>query len=198
MPIEPLQPVTRLLLGWAGGDRNCLDRLILLLDAELRRIAHRYMRLERDGHTLQTTALINEAYLRLVNETEVRSQHRTQFLALAAQVMRHILVDHARGVCRGKRGNGIRELPLDEAFIFSRQKSNDLIALDEALSRLTDTSARKAKVVELRYFGGMTVEEVAEALAVHPNTVVRDWKIAKAWLKREVGTSKVNQAHLDA
>jgi RNA polymerase sigma-70 factor, ECF subfamily len=198
MPIEPLQPVTHLLLGWAGGDRNCLDSLILLLDAELRRIAHRYMRLERDGHTLQTTALINEAYLRLVNETEVRSQHRTQFLALAAQVMRHILVDHARGVCRGKRGNGIRELPLDEAFIFSRQKSNDLIALDEALSRLTDTSARKAKVVELRYFGGMTVEEVAEALTVHPNTVVRDWKIAKAWLKREVGTSKVNQAHLDA
>jgi RNA polymerase sigma factor (TIGR02999 family) len=198
MPIEQSEPVTRLLLGWAGGDRNCLDSLILLLDAELRRIAHHYMRLERDGHTLQTTALINEAYLRLVNETEVRSQHRTQFLELAAHVMRHILVDHARGVCRGKRGDGIRGLPFDEAFIFSRQKSNDLVALDEALSLLADTSARKAKVVELRYFGGMSVEEVAEALGVHPNTVVRDWKLAKAWLKREVGVSKMDQAHLDA
>jgi len=198
MPIEPSGPVTRLLLGWAGGDRNCLDRLILLLDAELRHIAHRYMRLERDGHTLQTTALINEAYLRLVNEREVRSEHRAQFLALAAQVMRHILVDHARGVCRGKRGHGIRELPLDEAFTFSPQKSNDLVALDEALSRLADNSARKAKVVELRYFGGMSVEEVAEALQVHTNTVVRDWKLAKAWLKREVGVSKMDQAHLDA
>ena len=198
MPIEASEPVTGLLLGWAGGDRNCLDSLILLLDAELRHIAHRYMRLERDGHTLQTTALINEAYLRLVNEREVRSEHRAQFLALAAQVMRHILVDHARGVCRGKRGNGIRELPLDEAFIFSPQKSNDLVALDEALSRLADNSARKAKVVELRYFGGMSVEEVAEALQVHSNTVVRDWKLAKAWLKREVGVSKMDQAHLDA
>jgi RNA polymerase sigma-70 factor, ECF subfamily len=198
MAIEQSEPVTDLLLGWAGGDRDCLDSLILLLDTELRRIAHRYMRLERDGHTLQTTALLNETYLRLVNEREVRSEHRAQFLALAAQVMRHILVDHARGVCRGKRGNGIPELPLNEAFIFSRQKSNDLVALDEALSRLADTSARKAKVVELRYFGGMSVEEVAEALQVHSNTVVRDWKLAKAWLKREVGVSKMDYGHLDA
>jgi RNA polymerase sigma-70 factor, ECF subfamily len=198
MPVEQSEPVTHLLLGWAGGDRDCLDSLILLLDAELRRIAHRYMRLERDGHTLQTTALINETYLRLVNEREVRSERRAQFLALAAQVMRHILVDHARGVCRGKRGNGIPELPLHEGFIFSPQKSNDLLALDEALSRLADASVRKAKVVELRYFGGMSVEEVAEALQVHPNTVVRDWKLAKAWLKREVGGSKMDQAHLDA
>jgi RNA polymerase sigma-70 factor, ECF subfamily len=198
MPIERSQPVTGLLLGWAGGDRNCLGSLILLLDAELRHIAHRYMRLERDGHMLQTTALINEAYLRLVNERDVRSQHRTQFLALAAQVMRHILVDHARGVCRGKRGDGVRELPFDEAFIFSPQKSSDLVALDEALSRLADTNARKAKVVELRYFGGMSVEEVAGALQVHSNTVVRDWKLAKAWLKREVGVSKMDRAHLDA
>jgi RNA polymerase sigma-70 factor (ECF subfamily) len=198
MPIEQSEPVTHLLLGWAGGNRNCLDRLLVLLDAELRHIAHRYMRLERDGHTLQTTALINEAYLRLVKEREARSEHRAQFLALAAQVMRHILVDHARGVCRGKRGNGSRDVPLDEAFIFSPQKSNDMVALDEALSRLADSSARKAKVVELRYFGGMSVEEVAEALEVHPNTVVRDWKLAKAWLKREVGVSKMDPAHLDA
>ena len=198
MPIEQSEPVTHLLLGLAGGDRSCLDRLVVLLDAELRHIAHRYMRLERDGHTLQTTALINEAYLRLVNEREIRSQHRTQFLALAAQVMRHILVDHARSMCRGKRGNGIRELPLDKVFIFSPQKSNDLVALDEALSRLADNSARKARVVELRYFGGMSVEEVAEALQVHTNTVVRDWKLAKAWLKREVGVSNIDQAHLDA
>jgi RNA polymerase sigma-70 factor, ECF subfamily len=198
MPIEQSEPVTHLLLGWAAGDRDCLDGLILLLDAELRHIAHRYMRLERDGHMLQTTALINEAYLRLVNETEVKSQHRTQFLALAAHVMRHILVDHARGVSREKRGNGIRDVPLDEAFLFSPQKSSDLVALDEALSRLADSSARKAKVVELRYFGGMSVEEVAEALEVHPNTVVRDWKLAKAWLKREVGFGKMDEAPPDA
>ena len=119
-------------------------------------------------------------------------------MALAAQVMRHILVDHARGVCRGKRGDGVRELPIDEAFILSRQKSNELVALDEALSRLADNSARKAKVVELRYFGGMTVEEVAEALQVHTNTVVRDWKLAKAWLKRELSVSKMDHGHFDA
>ena len=198
MPNEAPEPVADLLLGWAGGDRTCLDSLILLLDTELRHIAHRYMRLERGGHTLQTTALINEAYLRLVDEREIRSEQRAQFLALAAQVMRHILVDHARGVCRGKRGGGIRKVPLEEAFIFSPQKSSDLVALDEALSRLAESSARKAKVVELRYFGGMSVEEVAEALQVHSNTVVRDWKLAKAWLKREVAVSKRDQAPLDA
>lgn len=198
MQTEPSEPVTLLLLQWAGGDRNCLDRLVPLLDVELRGIAHRFMRLERAGHTLQTTALINEAYLRLVNEREVKSQHRAQFFALAAQVMRHILVDHARGVRRGKRGNGIRNLQLDEAFVFSPQKSADLVALDEALSRLAHIDARKAKVVELRYFGGMSVEEVSEALQVHSNTIVRDWKLAKAWLKRELDKTWKDRVCSDA
>jgi RNA polymerase sigma-70 factor (ECF subfamily) len=143
--------------------------------------------LERSGHTLQTTALINEAYLRLVNETEVRAEHRAQFFALAAQIMRHILVDHARGALRDKRGGGIRALALEEGIILSPQKSAELIALDDALSRLADVDSRKAKVVELRYFGGMEIEEVAKVLQVHPNTVVRDWRLAKAWLKRELG-----------
>jgi RNA polymerase sigma-70 factor (ECF subfamily) len=184
---EQSQPVTRLLLQWAAGDRDCLDQLMPLVSIELRRIARRYMRLERSGHTLQTTALINEAYLRLVNETEVRAEHRAQFFALAAQIMRHILVDHARGGRREKRGGGIRDLALEDALILSRQKSAELLALDEALSRFADIDSRRAKVVELRYFGGMEVEEVAQALQVHPNTVVRDWRLAKAWLKRELG-----------
>jgi RNA polymerase sigma-70 factor (ECF subfamily) len=183
---EQSQPVTRLLLQWAAGDRDCLDQLMPLVSIELGRIARRYMRLERVGHTLQTTALINEAYLRLVNETEVRAKHRPQFFALAGEIMRHILVDHARGACRDKRGAGIRDLALEEAIILSRQKPAELLALDEALSRLADIDPRKAKVVELRYFGGMKVEEVAQALQVHPNTVIRDWRLAKAWLKREI------------
>lgn len=187
MQIEQAEPVTRLLLQWASGDRNCLDQLMPIVDAELRRIARRYMRSERPGHTLQTTALINEAYLRLVNETAVRAEHRAQFFALAAQIMRHILVDHARGACRSKRGGGIRDLALEEGIIFSPQKSAELIALDDALSGLAAIDSRKAKVVELRYFAGMEVEEVADILQVHPNTVVRDWRLAKAWLKREIG-----------
>jgi len=180
------KPVTCLLLQWAGGDRNSLDQLMPLLDSELRRIARRYMRSERRGHTLQTTALINEAYLRLVNETAIRAEHRAQFFALAAQIMRHILVDHARGGCRNKRGAGIRDLALEEEIVFSHQKSAELMALDDALSRLAEIDSRKAKVVELRYFGGMEVEEVAHVLQVHPNTIVRDWRLAKAWLKREI------------
>jgi RNA polymerase sigma-70 factor (ECF subfamily) len=190
MQTGPSEPVTRLLLQWAGGDRSCLDQLMPVVDAELRRIAKRYMRLERSGHTLQTTALINEAYVQLVNETEVRAEHRGQFFALAAQIMRHILVDHARGAGRQKRGGGVRVLVLEEAIILSPERSADLIALDEALSRLAEVDPRKARVVEMRYFGGMEIEEVAGALQVHPNTVVRDWRLAKAWLKREVSASE--------
>jgi RNA polymerase sigma-70 factor, ECF subfamily len=196
MQTEPSEPVSRLLLQWAGGDRNCLDQLVPLVDTELRRIARRYLRGERCGHTLQTTALLHEAYLRLVNETDVRAEHRAQFFALAAQIMRHILVDHARGARREKRGGGLRDLALEEALLPSPQKSAELLALDEALSRLAEIDPRKAKVVELRYFGGMEVEEVAHVLQVHPNTVVRDWRLAKAWLKREVGgveTDRVDQ-----
>jgi RNA polymerase sigma factor (TIGR02999 family) len=156
------------------------------------------MRTERAGHTLQTTALINEAYLRLVNEAEVKSKHRAQFIALAAQVMRHILVDHARGANRVKRGAGIHTVPFEDHVTFSAEKSAEIVSLDEALSRLADVDARKAKVVELRHFGGMSVEEVAESLEVHPNTVVRDWKIARAWLKREIGETDAGEMDSDA
>jgi len=157
-----------------------------LVEGELRRIAHRYMRSERQGHTLQTTALVNEAYLQLVDQAKVDWQNRAQFLGLAAGMMRHILVDHARELCRGKRGGGAHALPLDEGLVFSPAKSPALVALDDALTALARFDPRKAQIVELRYFGGMSVEEAAEALGVHPNTVIRDWGLAKAWLKREM------------
>jgi RNA polymerase sigma factor (TIGR02999 family) len=175
-----------LLLRWRAGDQQCLNQLMPMMEGELRRIAHRYMRMERQGHTLQTTALVNEAYLKLVGQAQVDWQNRAQFLGLAAGMMRHILVDHARELCRGKRGGGARVLPLDEGLDFSPEKSAALVALDDALQELARFDPRKAQVVELRYFGGMSVEETAEALAVHPNTVIRDWGLAKAWLKREL------------
>jgi len=187
-------PVTELLLKWRGGDEECLNQLIPLMERELRRIAHRYMRMERDGHTLQTTALVNEAYMRLVDQARVDWQNRAQFMGVAARLMRHILVDHARGLCRGKRGGGAHVLPLDEGLVFSSRKSAELVALDDALEELGKFDARKAQVIELRYFGGMSVEETAEALGVHPNTVIRDWSLAKAWLKRELTRSAAAHA----
>ncbi len=180
-------PATELLRRWRLGDRQCLDELIPLVDYELRRIAHRFMTREPLGHTLQTTALVNEAYVRFAKQTEVTSQNRAQFFSLAAGIMRHILVDHARGLNSGKRGGGLAHVSLDEALDFSPQRSTELIAVDEALAHLEAVDSRKARVVELRYFGGMTVEEVAQVLDLHPNTVVRDWALAKAWLKRELG-----------
>ena len=179
-------PITGLLLRWNAGEQGCLDELLPLVEGELRRIAHRHMRSEREGHTLQTTALVNEAYLKLVDQAHVNWQNRAQFLAVAAQLMRHILVDHARGLCRGKRGGGAQVLPLDEGLVFSPAKSTALVALDDALTELAGLDPRKARVVELRYFGGMSVEETAEALGVHPITVKNDWRMAKLWLKREL------------
>jgi len=160
--------------------------LLPLVEGELRRIARHYMRMERQGHTLQTTALVNEAYLKLVDQGQADWQNRAQFLGVAAQLMRHILVDHARGLCRGKRGGGAQVLPLDEGLVFSPAKSAALVALDDALTELAGFDPRKAQVVELRYFGGLSVEETAEALGVHENTVKRDWRLAKMWLKREL------------
>lgn len=180
------EPVTELLLKWRSGDEACLQRLVPLMEGELRRIAHRYMRMERDGHTLQTTALVNEAYLRLIDQARVDWQNRAHFLGVAARLMRYILVDHARGLCRGKRGGGAHHLPLDEGLVFSNNKSHELVALDDALNELAKFDERKAKVIELRYFGGLSVEEAAEVLKVHPNTVIRDWGLAKKWLKREL------------
>jgi RNA polymerase sigma-70 factor, ECF subfamily len=183
------RPVTELLLRWKAGDRQGLDQAVPLVDRELRRIAHRAMRGERPGHTLQTTALVNEAYLRLVDQSRVNWQNRAHFLGVAAGLMRQILVDHARRVCRAKRGGGVQHLPLDEGLVYSPAMSESLLVVDEALSRLAEFDARKARVVELRYFAGMSVQEAAEALGVHPNTVIHDWSLAKAWLKRELERS---------
>jgi len=180
-------PVTQLLLRWNSGEESCRDELIQLLDQELRRIAHRQMRKEREGHTLQTTALINEAYLKLVDQSRANWQNRVHFLGVASGLMRRILVDHARGLCRNKRGGAAGHLPLDEDLVFTPAKSAALIALDDALEELARLNPRKAQVVELRYFGGLSVEEAAEALGVHPNTIIRDWSLARAWLKRELG-----------
>ena len=182
-------PVTELLLRWKAGDREGLDQAVPLVDRELRRIAHRAMQSERPGHTLQTTALVNEAYLRLVDQSRVNWQNRAHFLGVAAGLMRQILVDHARRVCRAKRGGGVQHLPLDEGLAYSPAISESLLVLDEALERLAAFDSRKARVVELRYFAGMSVEEAAEALGVHPNTVIHDWGLAKAWLKRELERS---------
>jgi RNA polymerase sigma factor (TIGR02999 family) len=180
-------PVTQLLLRWNSGEESCRDELIQLLDQELRRIAHRQMRKEREGHTLQTTALINEAYLKLVDQSRANWQNRVHFLGVASGLMRRILVDHARGLCRNKRGGVAGHLPLDEDLVFTPAKSAALVALDDALEELARLNPRKAQVVELRYFGGLSVEEAAEALGVHPNTIIRDWSLARAWLKRELG-----------
>jgi RNA polymerase sigma-70 factor (ECF subfamily) len=178
--------VTELLLRWRAGDKACLDKLVPLVEGELRRIAHYYMRMERPGHTLQTTALVNEVYLKLVNHAQVDWRSRAQFLGVAARLMRHVLVDHARELCRGKRGGGAHLLPLDDGLAISAAKSAELVSLDDALNDLARFDPRKAHVVELRYFGGLSVEEAAEAVGVHPNTVISDWSLAKAWLKHEL------------
>jgi RNA polymerase sigma factor (TIGR02999 family) len=186
MTPDPAAPITELLLRWNGGEESCLDELMRVLEQELRRIASRHMRKERDGHTLQTTALVNEAYLKLVDQSRANWQNRAHFLSVAASLMRRILVDHARGLCRNKRGGVGGHVPLDENFVFSPAKSASLIALDDALQELSRVDPRKAQVVEMRYFGGLSVEEAAEALHVHPNTIIRHWGLARAWLKREL------------
>ena len=180
------EPITQLLLRWSAGDGACLDELVPLVEPELRRMAHRQMRKERAGHTLQTTALVNEAYLKLVDQSRATWQNRVQFLGVAAGLMRRILVDHARGLCREKRGGAADTCPLMKPSCFQPKKSAALVALDDALQELARLDPRKAQVVELRYFGGLSVEEAAEALKVHPNTVIRDWSLARAWLKREM------------
>lgn len=185
MSFHPAGEITLLLLRWNGGDGESLNELIPLVERELRRIARRHMRQEKPGHTLQTTALVNEAYLKLVDQTRATWKNRAQFFGVASAMMRRILVDHARALQRGKRGSGAGYLPLDE-LIFTPAKSAALVRLDDALRVLAQIDERKARVVELRYFGGLSVEETAEVLAVHPNTVVRDWGLAKAWLAREI------------
>ena len=188
MPSES-RPVTLLLRQWREGNSESLNELIPLVEGELRNIAHRYMRSERHGHTLQTTALINEAYLRLLADSEIDWQDRAHFIGIAARLMRQILVDYARRAGRGKRAQVGEALPLDESLVYSRSKSAELVHLDDALHQLATLDERKASVVELRYFGGLTVEETAQLLQVSANTVIRDWSLAKAWLKREMENS---------
>jgi len=173
-------------MDWSNGDESALDKLTPLVYDELRSLAHRYMRREREGHTLQTTALVNEAYLRLVDQKDARWQNRTHFFAVAARVMRHILVDHARQHSRDKRGGGAQVVSLDEAATMSPERARELLALDEALDELAKTDKRKCEVVELRYFGGLSIDETAEILQITPITVSRDWRWAKAWLYKAV------------
>ena len=178
--------VTALLDELSKGKPEAADHLIPVVYQELRRLAGAYMRRERDGHTLQATALVHEAYLKLVEQRSVNWQSRSHFFGIAAQIMRRLLVDHARGHLRDKRGGGQQLVPLVDALVFSPEQSSALVELDGALERLAAMDARQARIVELRFFGGMTVEETAEVLGVSPKTVKRDWSVAKAWLHGEL------------
>ena len=194
MPAPSPQEVTQLLLAWGQGDRSALDQLTPLVYDELRRLARRYMRRESPGHTLQTTALVNEAYLRLVDQRNVKWQNRAHFFGVSAQLMRRILVDFARARHNLKRGGKARQVSLDEALVVSEEREPDLVALDDALSALAEIDPRQSQVVELRFFGGLSVEETAEVLRVSTDTVMRDWKVAKLWLLRELSAEKPDDA----
>lgn len=179
-------PVTELLRAWGGGDEAALNELVPLVESELRRLARGYMARERAGHTLQTTALVNEAYLRLVDAQDIRWNDRAHFFGIAARLMRRVLVDHARQRAFQKRGGDMQPVSLDDAMFVSRAPDVELLDLDRALQALAAVDERKARVVEMRYFGGMTVEETADALAVSTETVKRDWRLAKLWLLDEL------------
>jgi RNA polymerase sigma-70 factor (ECF subfamily) len=187
-PLSTTSPheVTRLLVQLTDGDHAALDALLPLVYAELRRLAAGYLRRERHGHTLQPTALVHEAYLRMIDQTQVRWQNRAHFFGVAAQMMRRILVDHARSQQAEKRGGDMQKLSLDENIDVSGERASDLVALDEALQRLAEIDPQKSRVVELRFFGGLSVEETAEVLGVSAPTVKRQWRMAKAWLFGQV------------
>ena len=182
----PSSAVTELLVAWGGGDDSALEQLMPLVHAELHRLARREMRGEREGHTLQTTALVNEAYLRLVKLTGVTWNDRVHFFAMSARLMRRILVDHARSRLYLKRGGGAALLAFDEGLTIGIQPGPDLVALDDALQALAVLDARKSQVVELRFFGGLSVDETAAALNVSSGTIMRDWRLAKAWLLQQL------------
>jgi RNA polymerase sigma factor (TIGR02999 family) len=183
---EPSKEVTRLLASWGQGKPEALDQLMPIVYGELRRLAASYLRRERDDHTLQPTALVHEAFLRLVDQKDVQWQNRGHFFAITAQLMRRILVDHARTHLAEKRGSGVPRIPLTEAIIMSRERPAELLALDDGLKRLASLDPQQGRVVELRIFAGLTVEETAEVLGISPATVKRDWSMAKAWLSKEV------------
>ena len=190
MAVPSSPEVTQLLLAWSQGEPSALEKLVPLVHAELSRLAHHYMAGERTGHTLQTTALVNEAYLRLVDSSQVRWQNRAHFMAVSAQLMRRILVDFARSRNYLKRGAGAQQVTLDEAMVISEAPDLDVVELDRALGELAAVDARKSQVVELRFFGGLTEEEAAEVLKVSPETVRRDMRLAKTWLLREMDKRK--------
>ncbi len=182
--------VTQLLIQWSNGDKAALDKLMPLIYEELRQLARHYMNRERAGHTLQTTALVNEAYLRLINRKQVHWQNRAHFFAIAAHLMRSILVDHARSHAYAKRGGGARKIALDEALAVSQQRAADVVALDDALKRLAEIDRQQSRIVELKFFGGLTIEETAEVLALSPATIKREWSTAKAWLYHELNRNE--------
>lgn len=187
MKVNRSQEVTVFLKAWSGGDREAADRLMMLVYDEMRRLAASYLRQQRSDHTLQPTALVHEAYMKLIDVSQVNWQDRAHFFAVAAQTMRHILVDHARAVAADKRGGGAQKITLNEAVSFSNQPQNvDLLALDEALQKLAEQDAMQSRIVELRFFGGLTVEETAEVLRISPATVKREWSTARAWLFRRM------------
>lgn len=184
MPPAPHQEVTQLLVAWGDGDRSALDKLLPLVEGELHRLAHRYMSHERQDHTLQTTALVNEAYMKLIDQ-RVDWQNRAHFFGIAAQIMRRILIDHARKHLGPRHGGG-NTISLDKAAIVSDERASELVALDEALTSLAKVDERKGRIVEMRYFGGLSVDETATVLGVSVDTVTRDWRRAKAFLRREL------------
>jgi RNA polymerase sigma-70 factor, ECF subfamily len=186
--------VTILLAELKKGDKEAASKLIPIVYDELRRLAGSYMRHERSDHTLQATALVHEAYLKLIEQRSVDWQSRAHFFGIAAQVMRRILLDHARGHLREKRGGGERTIPIEEGLVFAPEQSLDLVKLDQALEQLTELDPRQGKIVELRFFGGLTVEQTAELLGISPKTVKRDWSVAKAWLHGELRASHGNIA----
>ena len=186
MDHESSAEITRLLHAWREGDEGALERLAPLVYGELRKMAHGYMRGERDGATFQATALVNEAYLRVVDAGTIDWQDRAHFFAVSAQMMRRILVDAARARGRAKRGGAAAKLSLDEIPDPASGRGDDLVAIDDALNELTKLDARKAKVIELRFFGGLSVEETAEVLKISPQSVMRDWRLSRSWLMREL------------
>ena len=191
MPMEesPSTEVSQLLIAWGNGDQTALNKLIPLVYEELHRVAARHMRQERPGHTLQTTALVNEAYLKLVDQKNARWQNRAQFFGVAAQLMRRILVDHAKSHARAKRGGDAQKLSLDETALISRERAAEFLSLDDALKTLADIDPLKTRIVEMKFFGGLNTEEIAEVEKVSPSTIEREWRKAKAWLHRAIQQS---------
>jgi RNA polymerase sigma factor (TIGR02999 family) len=187
------QEVTQLLADWSNGDQAALDKLLPLVNSELRNLAGRYMRRENPGHTLQTSALVNEAYLRLIDQKNVRWQNRAHFFGIAAQLMRRILIDHARSHHYAKRGGGALKVSLDEAAAITETCAVELLAVDEALEKLTAMDARKGRIVELRFFGGLSLDETAEVMGISSATVQREWRAAKAWLRRMLADEKPDE-----